>query len=100
MSYQIVIEEGHYGPEYKVYEARDTGTGTLEIAPQPVEIIGNSIGEIDDMLRSIQQDIAGQEPVLKEDCNIFHDTMWLDDDDILLDEDFDDIELQEWQRLL
>lgn len=93
--YQLVEEDGEYGPEYRVYEARLSGTGETEISANPVDIVGNTKGDISDMLNRIQQNVAGQEPVLKDDCNLFHEELWINDEDWEVEEDFDELSPRE-----
>jgi len=91
--YQLVKDRGKYDDEYTLYEARTSGKD-VQIAAHPFVLVGNHPDEIEDTLKLIMNDIKKYPPVDKYSCNIFHETMWHDDDEYLLDENLDDIDDQ------
>ncbi len=79
--YQLVREYGKYDLEYTVYEARKDAENNIQIAAIPFVLVGNHPEEIADTLALIAKDIKKHPPVDKSDCDIFHDTLWHEEDE-------------------
>lgn len=87
--YQLVRAYGKYGIEYTVYEAKELDTGEICIAPKPFTLVGNHPEDIEYTLEHIMKDLKRNPPVDKDDCAIWHDSLWHEDDDYFIDPEFD-----------
>lgn len=77
--YQLVRDYGDYDIEYTLHEARQTSDGNIEIQALPFVLTGNRIADIVSTLKQIQYDITTRKPIDKSDCNIWHNTLWVDE---------------------
>lgn len=71
--YQLVQTYGEHDLEVTVYEAKKTPKGDIQIAPKPFVLVGNTVEEVKDTLKAIERDLKLHPPVVKEECDIYHD---------------------------
>lgn len=78
--YQLVRDYGEYDFEYTIHEATITEDNEVRIAAIPFTLVGNHPEEILDTLKQIAKDMKKHKPVDRQDCDIYHDELWHDNE--------------------
>lgn len=83
--YQLVRTYGKYDLEYVVHAARKDKQNNIEISAIPFVLVGNHPQEITDTLQHIAKDVKENPPVDKQDCDIYHENLYYEDEDYVED---------------